>query len=180
MLANSTITVRARASPSRTTCLPPRTRKRPPLAATNGPTKALYFLNCSGSVTSTRATQYPFAIAFLSGSIDPQLGLHQIAQRLRIGLAARGLHGLADEPADHGRLGLDLLDLVGIGGDDLIDNGLDGAHVGHLLHAPALDDGRRLALGLLSDEDLQQVLGALGRNRPGRHEVDDPGNLAGL
>ena len=46
---------------------------------------------------------------------------------LRIGLAAGRLHHLADEPADQLRLGLRLRDLVGIGGDDLVDRLLDRA-----------------------------------------------------
>ncbi len=52
--------------------------------------------------------------------------------------------------------------------------------VGHLLHAAPLDDLGRIALGLLGDDHLQQILGALGRNRARRHEIDDAGDLRRL
>ncbi len=44
------------------------------------------------------------------------------------------------------RLGLHLLHLLGVGGDDLIDDLLDGAGVGDLLEAAALDDLGRAPL----------------------------------
>jgi hypothetical protein len=44
---------------------------------------------------------------------------------LRVGFAARCLHDLPDEPAEHVRLRLGLLDLVGALGDDLVDDPLD-------------------------------------------------------
>src|SRR6266550_1178229 len=53
---------------------------------------------------------------------DAELGLEQVVDGLRIGLAARRLHHLADEPADHLRLGFRLRDLVGIAGDDVVDH----------------------------------------------------------
>jgi len=48
-------------------------------------------------------------------SSDAELGLEQVVDRLRIGLAAGRLHHLSDEPADQLRLGAGLRDLVGIG-----------------------------------------------------------------
>ncbi len=44
-----------------------------------------------------------------------------------------------NQPASFG-LALGLFDLVGVGGDDLVDGGLDGAGVGDLFHAALLDD----------------------------------------
>jgi hypothetical protein len=70
---------------------------------------------------------------------------------------------LADEPAEHGGLGLHRLHLVGVGGDHGIDCGLDGAGVGDLLEAPFLDDLRRVAA--LAPDDLEQVLGDLAGDR---------------
>src|SRR3954454_2823766 len=46
--------------------------------------------------------------------LDAQLGLDEVVDGLRIGLAASRLHHLADEPAGHGGLGASLLDLAGI------------------------------------------------------------------
>jgi len=51
---------------------------------------------------------------------DAELGLEQVVDGLRIGLAARRLHDLADEPADELRLGFRLGYLVRIGGDDVV------------------------------------------------------------
>jgi hypothetical protein len=58
---------------------------------------------------------------------DAELGLQQVVDRLRIGLAARRLHHLANEPADQLRLGFRLRDLVRIAGDDVVDHLFDRA-----------------------------------------------------
>jgi hypothetical protein len=58
---------------------------------------------------------------------DAELGLQQVVDRLRIGLAARRLHHLAHEPADQLRLGFRLRDLVRIAGDDVVDHLFDRA-----------------------------------------------------
>src|SRR4030095_3951602 len=65
---------------------------------------------------------------------DAELRLQEIVDRLRVGLAARRLHHLADEPAGELRLGFRLRDLVRIGGDDVVDDLLDRAPVPGLLH----------------------------------------------
>ena len=59
-------------------------------------------------------------------------------------------------------LALACSDLVGIGGDDVVDQLLDRAGVGDLLHAARLDDGARVAA--LGPHDLEQVLGDLARD----------------
>jgi hypothetical protein len=51
--------------------------------------------------------------------------LDERVDRLRVGLAARRLHDLSDKPAEHIRLRLRLFHLVGIFGDDLVDELLD-------------------------------------------------------
>ena len=58
-----------------------------------------------------------------------------------------------------------LATLSGIGGDDLVDHLLDRAEVGDLLHAALLDDRGRVAALVVGDDDLQQVLGDLARDR---------------
>ena len=63
---------------------------------------------------------------------DAKFGLEQIVDGLRISLAAGCLHHLADEPADQLGFGARLFNLVGIGGDDVIDHFLDRAQVGDL------------------------------------------------
>src|SRR5581483_9517726 len=87
------------------------------------------------------------------------------------------LHHLTDEPAERGRLGLDLLHLVGVGGDDGVDGLLDGARVRDLAQAALLDDvGRVAALG---PDDLEQVLGDLAGDGTGGDEIDDGPELGG-
>jgi hypothetical protein len=56
---------------------------------------------------------------------DADLLLEQIVDRLRIGLAARRLHHLADEPADRFRVRFGVGDLVGVLGDDVVDDLFD-------------------------------------------------------
>jgi hypothetical protein len=82
-----------------------------------------------------------------------------LVDRLGVGLAARGLHHLAHEPARELGVLFGLFDLCGVGGDDLVHGGLDGAGVGDLFQAARLDDLRRVAA--LGVDDLEQVLGDL-------------------
>src|SRR4030095_3515223 len=66
-----------------------------------------------------------------------------------VGLAGHRLHRLADEEAEQRLLaGLILLDLVGVGGEDLVDLGVARAGVAGLLEPPLLDDLRRRLAGL--------------------------------
>jgi hypothetical protein len=58
---------------------------------------------------------------------DAELGLEQVVDGLRIGLAAGRLHDLADEPADELRLGFRLRYLVRIGGNDVVHHLFDRA-----------------------------------------------------
>ena len=53
---------------------------------------------------------------------DAELGLQEVVDALRVGLAARRLHHLADEPAERLRLVPDLRGLVGIGRNDVSRN----------------------------------------------------------
>ena len=75
-----------------------------------------------------------------------------------------------NQPSSVG-FGLRLLDLVGIGGDDLVDGLLDRAGVGHLLQAARFDDRARIAA--LAPDDLEQVLGDLARDRAVADQVED-------
>ena len=68
--------------------------------------------------------------------------LQQIVDGLRVGFAAGCLHHLADEPADCFRIGLGVADLVGILGDDVVDELFDRRNVGHLLKSARFDDPR--------------------------------------
>src|SRR4051812_2754248 len=62
--------------------------------------------------------------------------------RLAVGLARRLLHHLADEHAAHLLVAaLELLEGVGVGGDHLVDGGLEGGRV-HRLEAPVSGDRR--------------------------------------
>jgi hypothetical protein len=56
---------------------------------------------------------------------DAEFGFEQVVDRLRVSLAAGRLHHLADEPAHQLRPGAGLRDLVGIGGDDVVDDLFD-------------------------------------------------------
>ena len=91
----------------------------------------------------------------LVGQIES--GLEGGVHRRRIGLATRLLHHLTDEPGGELRLGLHLFHLVGIGGDHRFDGGIDGAGVGHLLHAAALHHLTGITAFL--PDDVEQVLG---------------------
>ena len=75
------------------------------------------------------------------------------------------------------RLGLRLRDLVGIGGDDVVDHLLDRAEVGDLLHAARLDERARVAA--LAPDDLEQILGDLAGDRALADQIDDRAELRG-
>src|SRR5512140_1179488 len=71
---------------------------------------------------------------------DAELALEQFIDRLRVGLAGGSFHHLTDEPADQRRLGLCLLHLVGVAGDNVVDHLLDRRKVGDLLQAARFRD----------------------------------------
>src|SRR4051812_43368699 len=93
---------------------------------------------------------------------DAKFGFEQIVHRLRVCLAAGRLHHLPDKPADELRLGFRLLDLVGIGGDDVVDNLFDGSEIGDLLHTAGFD--QRAGIATLVPDDLEQVFGYFSRD----------------
>src|SRR5262245_42472469 len=66
-------------------------------------------------------------------SSESELALEQFVYRLRVRLTAGGFHHLADEPADQRGLGLRLLRLVRVLGNDVVDHLLDRGEVGYLL-----------------------------------------------
>ena len=94
-----------------------------------------------------------------------------------IRLAARGLHHLTDEPAEQRRLGLGLLDLVWIGGNDVIHCLLDGNRIGDLLQTALFDDFSRVAA--FRPDDFKDVLGDLAGDRSGLDQIDDGTKLVG-
>ena len=94
----------------------------------------------------------------------------QRVDRLRVRLAARGLHHLTDKPADDRGLCLRLLGLVGIGRNDLIDRSFDCAGVRDLLEPARLDDRARIAA--LVPCDLEQILGDLAGDRSLGNEIE--------
>src|SRR5215813_10354827 len=110
-------------------------------------------------------------------SAKSELGLDQIVDGLRVRLAAGRLHDLPDEPADCLRIGLGVADLVGIGGDDLIDQLLDRAQVRHLLHSARLNDCLRIAA--LGPDDVEQLLGDLAGDRALPDQIKDRAELGG-
>src|SRR5690606_27722347 len=59
--------------------------------------------------------------------LQPELGLEDVIDSLRIGLAAGLLHDLADEPTQKAGLGFDRRDLPRVAGNDLIDDLFDSA-----------------------------------------------------
>ena len=88
----------------------------------------------------------------------------KLVDDLGVALAAHLLHALADEEPDD--LGVSILvarHLVGVRGDDRVDDGLDRAGVRHLLHAALLHDGGRVFV-LVHDggEDLFGLFGGDG------------------
>src|SRR5215210_9178364 len=88
---------------------------------------------------------------------NAKFGFEQVVYRLRVCLAAGRLHDLPDKPADELWLGFRLLDLVGIGGDDVVDNLFDGTEIGDLLHTADFD--QRAGITTLVPDDLEQVFG---------------------
>jgi hypothetical protein len=76
---------------------------------------------------NARASRSGDAAATVLTRSDTELGLEQVVDSLRIGLAAGRLHHLADEPLNCRWLGLGLGDLVRIGGDDVVDHLFDRA-----------------------------------------------------
>jgi hypothetical protein len=64
------------------------------------------------------------------GCSGAELLVQEIVDGLRVCLAARRLHHLADEPADRLRILPGVSDLVGILGDDVVDQRLDGRNIG--------------------------------------------------
>src|SRR3569623_394386 len=112
-----------------------------------------------------------------SARADAEFGLEQVFDRLRIGFAARRLHHLADKPADHRRLRLRLLRLVGIGGDDVVHDLLDRAESGDLLQPEAFN--QRFRVATLRPDDLEQVLGDLAGDRALADQIDNARQLIG-
>src|ERR1700735_4345006 len=71
---------------------------------------------------------------------DADLLLEQVVDGLRVGLAARRLHPLADDPADRFRVRFGVGDLVGVLSDDVVDDLFERGEVGHLLETTLFDD----------------------------------------
>src|SRR5712664_4843628 len=67
-------------------------------------------MNVRGSPATFRWHQTNVATPRGFSRSDAEFGFEQVVDGLRIGLAARRLHHLADEPADQLRLGLGLRD----------------------------------------------------------------------
>src|SRR5690606_9773590 len=99
---------------------PPRLRRR--RAATAGGSAS-----CSDSVCA--------------GASGAQLAFEDLVDLRRIGLAAAGLHDLANQRVEGLVLaGAELLDGLGVGGEHLVDHRFDRARVGDLLEPLSLDD----------------------------------------
>jgi hypothetical protein len=76
--------------------------------------------------------------AYARGNKSVQLRAQAFVDHLRVGLAGHRLHRLANEETEQRLLaGLVFGDLVGVGGEDLVDLGVDRAGVAGLLE-PAL------------------------------------------
>src|SRR4029077_17590659 len=103
-----------------------------------------------------------------------QLLLQKLIELRRIGLAAGGLHDLADEEAEQLVFARAVVGkLARILRHDRVDGLLDGTRVGDLLEAPGFDDGIRvLAFG---PHRLEYILGDLARDGV----VDDARQQAG-
>src|ERR1700733_9919192 len=87
--------------------------------------------------------------------------------------AACRLHDLTDEEADQGLLaGAELLGLPGVRGDDLCHDRRERAGVRDLTQAARLDDRRRVAGPLASDEGREHLLRTRGSERAVAHEAD--------
>ena len=103
----------------------------------------------------------------------------KLADDLRVGLALRELHHLADEEAGRGLLaGLEVGHALRVGGDRLLDERLQGGGVAHRAEPALLHDRLRIASLL---EDLREQLlerGAVDRARRG--EADERGEVGWL
>ena len=108
---------------------------------------------------------------------DTKFLFQHLVDLCRVGFAARRFHDLADEPAEHRWFGFGLFDFVRIGSDYIVDGFLDGAGVGHLLHAALLDDCRGVAA--FGPDDFEQVFGELAGDHFVRNQVDDAAELLG-
>ena len=76
------------------------------------------------------------------------LRFQQLVHRRRVGLAFGRLHDRAYQEADYcGLAALVLFHLLGVGGDDVVDNLLDGSGVADLLVAVTVDNGARGVAG---------------------------------
>ncbi len=65
-----------------------------------------------------------------------------------VGLAFAEAHDLADEEGgDGGFAGFELVELLGVGGDDFVDHGFEGAGVGDLFGLFAVVDGGEVFVG---------------------------------
>src|SRR5690606_29209624 len=93
---------------------------------------------------------------------NPELLFQQLVHSSRIGFAAGGLHDLANEPAEHGGLGLDLLDFIRVCGQDLVDNLFDGSEIGNLLEPALFDNLGRITA--FRPNDVEHVLGDFARD----------------
>src|SRR5262245_40776757 len=108
-------------------------------------------------------------------SRESELRLEQLIHRLRVRLATGRTHHLADEPSDHRGLRSRLFRLVGILGDDLVDDLLDCANISDLPEAALLDERARIST--LAPKNLEQVLGNLTGNRSFGDQVEDRAEL---
>src|SRR5690349_21575821 len=94
--------------------------------------------SCTPAQAGVQRTNKSWAPAF-TGERSTQFRPEPLVHQLRVGLARHRLHRLADEKAEQLLLaGLVLGDLVGIGGEDLVDLRIDLAGVAGLLES-ALD-----------------------------------------
>src|SRR5436853_6182532 len=74
-----------------------------------------------------------------------EFALQDVVDCLRTRLAAGCFHHLADKPSNRFWICLGVGHLVRVLRDDFVYDLLDCTDVGHLLHAPLLDDGPRVA-----------------------------------
>src|SRR6185312_237751 len=111
-------------------------------------------------------------------SLGIELCPQPLIDKLRIGLAAGRLHHLTDKEAEELRLaGLILADLVGVGGEDLVDLDVDRAGVAGLREPALLDDGAGALPGL--EHDLEHLLGDGARDRAVGDEAEELGGGSG-
>jgi hypothetical protein len=96
-----------------------------------------------------------------------------------LALPGHRLHRLADEEAEQLVLAAAILgDLVGVGGEDLVDLGVDRAGVAGLLEARAPRRSRRILAGL--EHDLEHLLGERAGERAVGDQAEQLGALAGV